>query len=234
MSWKISNRFFNQSNPNKTYFSPSPTLLLFALPHWSRLLRLQAVLLALPHWSRLRGLSNHLTYRRRLWELSISPWNLLTALVFEERLQRLHTDSRCPPQGFTQISPYSILSLICPGMSFEQIKLSATWGCIYHRLRYPWPYSFLALPHLVSVPALRTYLKVGWRRADILKKGRQHIPLPVLPWANAYYGQTWGPMWKHLMTAWYFTLKYSDSPGKKTSSLFLSLAPRDKKPCQQG
>ena len=47
--------------------------IIVAVPHWFRLHSSLAVPCRFPHGS-LLGLSNRLTYRRKLWELSISPW----------------------------------------------------------------------------------------------------------------------------------------------------------------
>ena len=79
-------------------------------------------------------------------------------------------------------------------------------------------------------------MQVGWRRADKLMKKLQDIPSHVLQDVNAYYGQTWGPMWKHvieMMVSIFNT--HSDSPGKNESSTLLVIDSQGlQSPYQQG
>ena len=79
-------------------------------------------------------------------------------------------------------------------------------------------------------------MQVGWRRADKLKKKLQDIPSHVLQDVNAYYGQTWGPMWKHVIEMMVIIFNtHSDSPGKNESNTLLVIDSQGlQSPYQQG
>ena len=79
-------------------------------------------------------------------------------------------------------------------------------------------------------------MQVGWRRADKLKKKLQDILSHVLQDVNAYYRQTWGPMWKHVLIMMLSIINtHSDSPGKNESNTLLVIDSQGlQSPYQQG